>query len=607
MNFFEHQARARRNAAYRMLLTIGILLTPAILWTYVSSLIFGEVHWYEPLAVCGVMLPFVASGYWYQIRKLKGGGSAIAEKLGAVLISDQPDEDDRWVLEIVEEMAIASGNPVPPVYLLDTDGVNAFAAGRTPQDSVISVTLGAFYILNYEEMRAVIAELFSQIQNNDMRVDAQMTGVYSGIACLALLLGLAGGYTLIIGLGWAYLVFLAMSRVIRERKYLADAAAAQFTRNPLSVASALKKIGGYEYGSVIGCRESEDFLQMYFAAPFEELGKRWVAPHPPLEKRIWRLDPDWDGEYPDVPPLESLMGDDEQADENLRRWEVLGAVGAAVSATRQTGEEPNAWDLYLARVALDSICDVVTAAARHPDSARALIYRLLLSDDAPSREYQESQLQGCPDQEILHHMHALKGPMANLDRYLRLPLIDLCVPALKQLTPAQYKVLTDTIMVLCSVDAKTILTGWALVQILNARVPGRRQLLGLYTLSQRESDVTLLLGLFAAMGHRSDSQAELAYYRACDVLPFYTAPRDDLDEEDTLKSLDKRLTHLRQLKSEEKETLMDAIAVCIETDGHITPEEIELMRAMADALDCPMPEGLETPSFETADAELLPA
>jgi len=607
MNFFEHQARARRNVAYRMALTTGVLLSPALLGTIVSLVVFGEVQWYEPLLACAVMLPFIAVGYWYQVRKLRGGGSAIAEKLGAFLISQQLDDNDRWVVEIVEEMAIASGSPVPKVYLLDKRGINAFAAGRTPQDSVIVVTLGALYILNYEEIRAMVAHLFSQIQNNDMRVDAQMTGVYLGIIWLALLIGAANAFIFIIGVSWAYLVFLAMSRVIRQRKYLADAAAVQFTRNPQSVSSALKKIGGYEYGSLMGCDESEDFLAMYFAAPFKKLGERLIAPHPPLEKRIRRLEPGWDGEYPNVPPLTSLIGDSEQADENRRRWEVLGAVATAVSAVNRSDEEPDAVDRYQERVALATIPEVVSTAAHHPKSAQALIYRLLLSVNPQARDQQESQLQEIPDVEILDCLQKLKAPVANLDRYLRLPLLDLCAPALMQLAPAQYKLFTNTLMTIISVEETGVLTGWALVQILNGHAPGRRKFLERYTLIQRHNDVTLLLGLIAFKGHRSHSQAELAYYRACDVLPFHTAPMNVLKEEEGLEEFDQYITNLRQLKKDEKVILMEAIAVCIETDGHITHEEIELLRAMAAVLDCPVPEGMETPSFETVDAVRLPA
>ncbi|NCE93506.1 M48 family metalloprotease [Pseudomonas sp. L13] len=600
MNFFEHQDRARRNAGYRILLTTIILLTPAVLVSLFLTTI-GVAGSYALLIACLVILSFIALCCWYQTRKLRGGGSPIAEKLGGTLISLDPHEDDRWLLDIVEEMAIASGSPVPRIYILNVRGINAFAAGRTPQDSVIGVTYGALAILNREEIQAIVAHLLCKIHNNDMRDDARMTGIYIAIACLSLL----SGYLLPFGLGWAYLVFLGMSRVLRQRKYLADAAAAQFTRNPQSVASALTKIGGYEYGSLIGCKETEEFLQMFFAAPYEDLGKRLVSPHPPLEKRIRRLDLEWDGEYPDVPPLESLMDDDEQAEENRRRWEVLGAVSIAASGLNSTTEEPA--QLYQTQATLNMIPYEVWSVADDPAGAQALIYSMLICAQPDLRTLQLKLLQKVPNPQVVHFLQALEEPLRGLDRYLRLPLFDLCVPALKQLPTDQYKVFTNTMRSLVAVDSRALFVGWALVNLLDAQVLPKPKIKSLYTLEQQEGNVTLLLGILALTGQRSQAQIELAYYRACDVLPFYTAPMKELKNGASLDALDKPLKGLQQLQPEDKEILMEAVAVCIENDGHITPEEIELARGIAAILDCPMPEGLETPSIEGDGAPPLPA
>lgn len=297
MNFFSHQDRARRGSRYYTLLTSVIVLGPALLWG-LSTETIGGVSWAE---ICVAIPLFMLVSYWFLNRKLKDGGSAIAERYGGYLISLDPHEDDRWLLDIVEEMAIASGSPVPMVYLLDADGINAFAAGRTPQDAVIAVTYGAAAILDREEMQGVIAHLFSEIHNNDMRLDTRMNAIHLGSGLLFLIIGLSSPSALIVGLGWFLLIVLAMSRVRRQRKYLADAAAAQFTRNPQSVASALRKIGGHEYGALIGYRGKEDSDQIFFATPFKNLEQSLDSPYPPLEKRIWRLDPDWDGEYPEVP------------------------------------------------------------------------------------------------------------------------------------------------------------------------------------------------------------------------------------------------------------------------------------------------------------------
>ncbi|RZI19333.1 M48 family metalloprotease [Pseudomonas orientalis] len=600
MNFFEHQDRARRNAVYRILLTTIILLTPAVLVSLFLTTI-GVAGWYALLIAGLVIFSLFALCCWYHTRKLRGGGSHIAENLGGTLISLNPQEDDRWLMDIVEEMAIASGSPVPRVYLLNVRGINAFAAGRTPQDSVIGLTYGALTILNREEIQAVVAHLLCKIHNNDMRGDARMTGIYFAIVFLSLF----SGYLLLLGLGWAYLVFLGMSRVLRQRKYLADAAAAQFTRNPQSVAGALKKIGGYEYGSLIGFKETEEFLQMFFAAPYEDLGKRLVSPHPPLNKRIRRLDPEWDGEYPDVPPLETLMGDDEQAQENRRRWEVLGAVAIAARGLNSTQEDPA--QRYQTQATQSMIPYEAWSVAGDPAGAQALIYSLLLCVQPALRARQLTLLQETLDPQVAHFLPGLDAPVRGLDRYLRLSLLDLCVPALKQLPTDQYTVFTHTIRSLVAVDSRGLFGGWALINILDAQVLPKPTIKRRSTLEQQEDNITLLLGILALTGQRSQAQIELAYYRACDVLPFYTAPMKTLKEGASLDALDKPLKGLQQLQPEDKEILMEAVAVCIENDGHITPEEIELARAIAAILDCPMPEGLQTPPVAEDEASPLPA
>ncbi|WHT79265.1 M48 family metalloprotease [Pseudomonas rhodesiae] len=599
MNFFEQQDRAKRRSTYRMLLTSALLLSPAI----VSSLFLTTpVQWHDVLMVCVAILPFIAVGYWYQWHMLKGGGSAIAEKLGGYLLNHDCDEDERWLLDVVEEMAIASGSPIPLVYILDVHGVNAFAAGRTPQDSVIGVTYGAAVILNRDEMQAVVAHLFCNIQNNDMRVYARMFGIYLGTICLAML----SGYLIVIGFCWAYLVYLSMSRVLRQRKYLADAVAAQFTRDPQSVASTLKKIGGYEYGSWIGCDENENFLSIFFATPYKGLVERWGSPFPPLEKRIRRFDPHWNGEYPNVPPLEALMGDDEQAEENRRRWEVLGGLGIAASDFKGANEEPA--QLYQTQATVGSIPPEVLSAARHPDGAQALIYQLLLSEQPALRTQQLTWLQELPNTEVAHFLQVLDELVGGLNRYLRLPLFDLCGLALKKLPTDQYKTLIRNMMNLVAVDSRTLLVGWALVHLLDAKVLSKSKTKGRYTLARLENNVTWLLATLAFIGHRSDVQAELAYYRACDVLPFYTAPlKVEMLDDKLVETLDNVMEKLQQLKPEDKEILMEAVAVCIECEGNISHEEIEFARAIADVLACPMPEGLETPLIKEDATSALPS
>src|SRR5262249_2273093 len=184
--------------------------------------------------------------------------------------------DLRKLLNVVEEMSIASGVPMPEVYLMpDEKGINAFAAGTAPDNAVIGVTEGCVRHLKRDELQGVIGHEFSHILNGDMRLNMRLIGVVFGLLCI-MLVGrvmldafIRGGsprsssarnanpppiFLLAIGLiviGWpgAFFGRLIQAAVSRQREFLADASAVQFTRNPLGLAGALKKIGGLAYGS----------------------------------------------------------------------------------------------------------------------------------------------------------------------------------------------------------------------------------------------------------------------------------------------------------------------------------------------------------------------
>lgn len=610
MNFFEHQARARRATTYRVALLTLVALSPSLLWLLLTTWL-DETSWVGALVIFCLMIPFIAGGYWYEIRKLKRGGSAIAEQLGGELISHNPDEHEERLLEIVEEMAIASGSTVPLVYVLDKRGINAFAAGATPRDSVIGVSYGALLVLNREELQAVIAHLFSQIHRSDMRMDARMNGVAIGCGWVITLSVLGGGGSaisgilLLLGCGWMQLYARVMARAHRQRKFLADASAAQFTRNPLSVASALKKIASHEDESwVLDCRE-EDYLQIFFAAAQRHPEHRARTPYPSLEDRIRRIDPDWDGEYLCIPELESLLGDDKHAQENRRRWKVLGAVANVVSTLKHAEQTSSATALYQTRAALDKIPQAVRTAGRHPSGAQALIYRLLLSPQIEQRERQLTLLRNFIDKEVDSYLRRLEAPMANLDLYLRLPLIDLCIPALKQLKTQHYRIFRTNLTLLIETDGRKDTLEWTLLHILELHLRGKPKVKSRYRLEQRADDVALLLILLAFMGHKSVAHAERAYYRASDALPYYPPPLKGRTRDRGLDDFAEALDNLRQLYPQDKQTLLEIMAVCIKDDGHITPEEIEILRATADILGCSMPEELQMPSLHTLTEETI--
>jgi Zn-dependent protease with chaperone function len=342
MNFFEQQDRARRNSGRLLILMVLAVLSLITLTSLVLGLVwqlFGQSHtslWLAsdapisvlpswPLVGCVALavIGVVLLGSLYKQLQLSRGGQAIAERLGGRLINLSPQSlEERRLLNVVEEMALASGTSVPPVFVLDDVGINAFAAGLTPQDAVIGITRGAICQLSRDELQGVIAHEFIHIFHGDMRLNTRLVSVLHGI----LLLGLIGGFllrssgrgsrssrdnsvaiVLAIGvtlwvLGYAGTFFgnLIKAAVSRQREFLADASAVQYTRNPDSIAGALKKIGGNLYGSQLQAGHAAEFSHMYFAAGISQALEGMLATHPPLDQRILRITPGWDGRYPHV-------------------------------------------------------------------------------------------------------------------------------------------------------------------------------------------------------------------------------------------------------------------------------------------------------------------
>lgn len=330
MDFFEHQDQARKNTkllvAYFVIAVAGIIASVY----FASLLIFYGTQFqqqsggptpalalWDPRLFLYVVigtLGVVAIGSLYKTAALSKGGSAVAESLGGRLVSpDTTDPDERQLRNVIEEMAIASGVPAPEIYLLDDeDGINAFAAGHTPSDAAIGVTRGCMTLLNRDELQGVIGHEFSHILNGDMRLNLRLMGAIFGIVCLTvigrvllysrggrgrgrnpmMLLGLA---LIVIGAIGVFFGRLIQAALSRQREFLADASAVQFTRNPAGLSGALQKIGGT--GSRLASAHAEEASHMFIGNGLGKPLLRMLATHPPLEARIRAIDPGWDGEF----------------------------------------------------------------------------------------------------------------------------------------------------------------------------------------------------------------------------------------------------------------------------------------------------------------------
>jgi len=333
----------------------------------VSPVQYGLAHprevldrFWNPHLFCwttvGTLL-FIAAGCLYKIRLLSNGGPAVAELLGGRRIESSPsDLDEKKLCDVVEEMAVASALAVPEIYVLDGErGINSFAAGHTREDVAIGVTLGAVKLLTRDELQGVVAHEFSHVLNGDTRLNMRLMGLAHGlfwptIVGRVLLRGSPqplevgvsifdedtkptilptapiGILFLIIGGIGSPFVRLLKSLICREREWLADAAAVQFTRNPAGLGGALKKIGGLYKAGRLDTPHAESASHLYFANSAYDPWFGFFCTHPPLVKRIGAIDPAFDGQFAHLNSLPRRTDENSQEvqadrlyEENLRR------------------------------------------------------------------------------------------------------------------------------------------------------------------------------------------------------------------------------------------------------------------------------------------------
>jgi Zn-dependent protease with chaperone function len=642
MNFFESQDRARKNTFQLILLFSLAVVTLIIMVNLLVMLAFGfidngqmsngqslwqSLDWQTFATISVAVALVVLLGSLYKIMALSAGGRVVAEGLGGQLITQNTtDLNQRKLLNVVEEMAIASGTPAPPVYLLAHEGgINAFAAGFSPKDAVIGVTQGAIEHLSRDQLQGVIAHEFSHIFNGDMRLNIRLIGVLNGILILGIIgyhllystshsrrgrgngKGAAGILALAIGLiviGFAGTFFggLIKAAVSRQREYLADASAVQFTRNPEGISGALKRIGGLEFGSVLENPRSGEISHAFFAQGVSGFMQGLSATHPPLAKRILQIDPHWDGKFATVDKRDtekSVQAVDKKgaiAKEKLARKMSAVAAGASMidvtNSISQIGN-PKRETINYARALIARIPTFIKETAREPYGARALVYALLLDKDQDVRYGQLAHLHKFADPNVAILTRKLLTEMDNLEIELRLPVLDIAIPALKQLSLSQYQNFRDNMEALINMDFRLVLQEWTLRKILLIHLdaqffkqPSRQ--IGTFDSEQLKPEITLLLSVLAHAGQHDPLASEQAFIAAVKVLEISELK---LVNESAVKlvDLDSALQKLAKLKPLAKPKLLHACAACIMRDQKIEPIEVELIRAFSDVLACPMP------------------
>ena len=650
MDFFAQQDKTRRKTKL-LVFYFALAVAALIVAVYFASLIIftgAQAHYHrygeEPpfalwnpqlfLGVAGGVLAVILIGSGYKTMALAQGGSVVSEMMGARLINPNTnDPDERRLRNVVEEMAIASGVPVPQVYVMDTeDGINAFAAGHKPGDATITVTRGCLKLLSRDELQGVIGHEFSHVLNGDMRLNLQLMGIIFGILCLAIIgrvllqtargggrgrgqnpLPLLGLLLLVIGYIGVFFGRLIQAAVSRQREFLADASSVQFTRNPEGITGALKKIGGLgEMGSRLSHAHAEELSHMFFGNGVSEPFIGLLETHPPLPDRIRVFDPNFDGKFaylrydgPDRPP-EQTPAPQRPPLPNLFGTVLGGAILASGDAEKPPVIKPhsvlpnlgNPTPLHLryAEQLRDSLPDSVKAAAREPLDAVALIYAMLLSPDEPLRTTQLAGLAQRVDPAIQQKTAALFPDVTQAAAHAHLPMINLALGTLRHLDADQFKQFSETLPWLVESDGKVELFEFVLQKIVRHHLgpqfdQGRPAVVQYYSIKPLVPDCAVLLSALANVGGNDAAEIQRAfttgmpYLRAPDEADLILLPREQCD----VNQMDPALNRLAQAVPTIKKNLIEACIHTVGADGVILEAEAELLRAIADTLDCPMP------------------
>ncbi len=586
---------------------------------------FLKLIW-NPYLFCGVTLislTSVALGSLYKIRLLSTGGSAVAELLdGRCVETNTSAPDEQRLRNVVEEMAIASGMSVPEIYVLDNErGINAFSAGHTRDDVAIGVTCGCLKLLTRDELQGVIAHEFSHILNGDTRLNLRLMELMHGlfwptIVGRVLVRGSPqardpdesifdedtnpfflptapiGVLFLIVGGISSPCVRLIKSLICRKREWLADAAAVQFTRNPPGIAGALKKIGGLYKQGRLDTPYAETASHLYFANSALEPLFNFQSTNPPLAKRVLAIDPAFDGQFPKIKALPPNQYERDQVyEQTLARvmsevWKVPETLVAGVGGF-------TADHIKAAAAMRFNFPPEVNQALREAAGAAGVVYSLILSEDDAVRARQMEILRA---NGMSERTAALAAPIQALSVKYKLALAEFAVPALRQYSLDEYTAFDQTVQQLIECDEAIELFEYALMKMI------ARQLRAYFEgpdLDQarygRIQDVlpecALVLSALAHVGQEDDEPAARTAF--AQGRQFLDAPGDQIQflprKDWDLAGVDAALARLAKCPVGVQRNILLACGKTVAADGHVTEREAELLRAIADSLDCPMP------------------
>ena len=602
-SFFQRQSAARRNTTLLVVLfavAVTLITLCVCLVGYwvtrsnTSALPFQQwLLTQHGLITAGATILLILIGSLARWIDLAGGGERVARMVGARAVDPSTsDQDERRLINVVEEMAIASGVPVPRLYIMDREtGINAFVAGYTPGEAVMVVTHGGLTHLDRDELQGVVAHEFSHILNGDMRLNVRLISLLAGILMIGQIgsflvragfhrghirsrsrdsrgqaaLGLVGLALLVIGYIGVFFGRLIQAAVSRQRESLADASSVQFTRNPQGIASALFKIG-HHAGYLETTSHASDMNHMCFTESAKMKFAALLASHPPLEDRIKAIEP--------------------------------GMLARMRSRSRdrippQTSPGPTSSFSPVPGQILDSLPDTFRQLLYTRTGAVHLCYALVL---LYLNEQERANLQASlPDHRGLElqpdMLQKFFPALESLDETIRFPALELATPALKKLDDEEAAEFRQRIKGLIEADGKVTLFEMALASYLQRHLTpdaARKVRVRYRSYAPVKEHLGVLFSLLARAGSE-DSQVQKQRFR--EAMAGFTDGREqpEMVPRASGSALQKALHHLNRLSPMLKPGILDACEQCVSADGRIEVREYELVRLIADQLDQPMP------------------
>lgn len=647
MNFFEQQEQARK-LSFRLLVLMLLSLVSLITLTALVIAIFLYYFQNQIISVNAAQLynqtfiihiihlvqsnfflwiaisvsGFVFIGSLYKHISLRQGGTKIAMALGGKLLQpDTQETGEKKLRNIVEEMAIASGSPMPDIFLLPESGINAFAAGHAPQSAVIGVTQGCIEQLSREELQGVIAHEFSHIHNGDMRLNLQLIAILHGI----LLIGLIGqmiirgsfypshrsysvtqkrktkdgrliflGFALVgIGYGGTFFGRLIKSAVSRQREFLADASAIQFTRNPNGIGGALNKIAFHNDHSKIKHPRSNEFSHMYFANALDSKINTLLSTHPPIQERLRKIFPNG------IPKLNHSQSNlftkktNTQTPKNYRyKKEIIGTLTTLEHAIEQVGNTSNIITaIQNSKKLKQKIPNNIVEATHNAYSARAVVYALSLSKKTDDKQAQNHFIKTRAHPRTLTIYNSLSTSISNLNASFKFMVLEMCMPSLSNLSGTQDAHFKSVLKNILSLNSHPELFEWCVFQrVINHN---QQENLSNHSLDELFTPISNILICIAKLTTKNHKQK--AFLEGLLIIwPEYRkSPKSfftRINKNANLNTWSSSLSEIRKLRALSRPAVLKAIAKIIEYDQEITQNELDTFRLMSSILDCPIPQ-----------------